>query len=365
MIARLAWPLVRRALHAIDPEAAHGVTLRALQALPARRPPADDPRLAVSAFGLAFPNPIGLAAGFDKDARVPDAMLALGFGSVEIGSVTPRPQSGNPRPRMFRLPADEAMINRLGFNNEGHAAVHARLVRRAGRDGMIGVNLGANRDSEDRAADYAAGIARFCDVASYFTVNISSPNTAGLRDLQARRALDDLLARVLGERDRHVAEGRPRRPVLLKIAPDLSLGELDDAVAVAQARAVDGLVVGNTTLRRPGLSGTLPAGEPGGLSGRPLFRRSTWMLAQCYLRSGRALPLVGVGGIDCGRAARAKIRAGATLVQLYTALAYRGPALVDEIKGTLLDAAADEGSLSDAVGVDAAEIARTGPDGPA
>ena len=241
--------LARPFLHALDPESAHNATLLALQCAWLPQPPRDDPRLGVRAFGLDFPNPIGLAAGFDKDGVAPDNLLALGFGFVEIGTVTPRPQSGNPRPRLFRLDRDRGVINRLGFNSAGHARTHANLSRRR-TGGIVGVNLGANKDSADRIADYVSGIEAFADVASYFTINVSSPNTPGLRDLQQAAALDELLSRVLEARDR----APHRRPLLLKIAPDLSLGELDDIVRVARARKIDGMIVSNTTISRPAKS---------------------------------------------------------------------------------------------------------------
>jgi dihydroorotate dehydrogenase len=358
------WPIVRPILAKLDPETAHAMALRALEMLPAAPPHADDPRLAVKAFGLDFPNPVGLAAGFDKDARVPDAMLRLGFGFVEVGGVTPRPQPGNPKPRVFRLEADRAIINRLGFNNEGHAAAHARLARRSGRPGIVGINVGANKDSADRGNDFVLGIAAFADVTSFVTVNVSSPNTEGLRALQAREALDALLARAIAARDKAAEGGLPRRPILLKIAPDLTPSELDDVVAVALARGIDGLIVANTTLSRPALRGGAHAGEAGGLSGRPLFRRSTWLLAEAFLRVGGKIPIIGVGGIDSGDAALAKLRAGASLVQLYTALIYQGPGLVPAIKRRLVRAIEEAGvtRIGDLVGRHAEAVARAGPD---
>ncbi|MBB3972912.1 quinone-dependent dihydroorotate dehydrogenase [Hansschlegelia beijingensis] len=357
------WPLLRAALHALSPEPAHLATLAALERLPRRAPPPDDPRLAVRAFGLDFPNPIGLAAGFDKDARAPDALLGLGFGFVEIGSVTPRPQPGNPKPRLFRLTQDGAIVNRMGFNNEGAEAARRRLAARAGRPGLIGVNIGANKDAADRTADYVAGVRTFAPYASFFTVNISSPNTPGLRDLQARAALDDLVARVIAARD-EAAAASGRRPVLLKIAPDLDLPGLDDVVAVARARGLDGLIVSNTTLARPASLRDPAAKEAGGLSGAPLFRRSTWMLAEAFLRMEGAMPLVGVGGIASGADALAKLRAGATLVELYSALVFEGPGLVQAIKADLLAALpSGAGSLASLTGRDAAAVAAAGPGG--
>ena len=271
-----------------------------LKLAPLPRPRADDPKLATRVFGLNFPNPVGIAPGFDKNAEVPDALFRLGFGFVEIGTVTPRPQTGNPRPRIFRLDADEAVINRLGFNNDGEAAVLPRLAQRANEGGIVGVNIGANRDSPDRVADYVRLIEVFAPVASYFTVNVSSPNTPGLRDLQRAAGLDDLLARVIEMRDRMRERAGPT-PLLLKIAPDLSLSELDDIVGVARARKVDGMIVSNTTLSRPpSLREREKSIEQGGLSGRPLFTLSTRMLAETYVRTEGAFPLIGVGGIDSG-----------------------------------------------------------------
>jgi dihydroorotate dehydrogenase len=342
--------LARGVLHAFDPEDAHRLAVRGLQLVPLPTAAADDARLRVKAFGLTFPNPIGTAAGFDKDAEVVDAVLRVGFGFAEVGTVTPRPQGGNPRPRMFRLRADEGVVNRLGFNNAGHAAVRARLAARSPRRGIVGINVGANKDSEDRAGDYVAGIAAFAGLAGYFAVNVSSPNTPGLRDLQQAAALDDLLVRVLAERDNASAGTR----VLLKIAPDLSLVDLDDVVAVARRRAIDGMIVSNTTVMRPaGLRDPYTAREAGGLSGRPLFALSTRMLAETFVRVEGAFPLIGVGGIDSGATALEKIRAGATLIQLYSGLVYQGMSLVDEIKRHLL-AAARADPLASMIGADAA-----------
>jgi len=359
MMADLAG-LFRPVLFALDAETAHRLTVRALLLAPVAAPARDDLRLAVTAFGLAFPNPVGLAAGFDKNAEVPDAMLGLGFGFVEVGTLTPRPQGGNPRPRVFRLVPDEAVVNRLGFNNDGHAAGRERLARRGGRAGIVGVNIGANRNATDRAADYVAGIETFAGLATYFTVNVSSPNTPGLRDLQHEAALDDLLARVVAARD-EAGERHGRKPVLLKIAPDLTLVELDSIVAVARRRAIDALIVSNTTITRPDtLIDKSHAAETGGLSGKPLFRLSTAMLAHAYLRAEGAFPLVGVGGVDSGEAAWTKIRAGASLVQLYTGLVFKGPGLVGAIKRDLAALLAREGlpGIGEAVGGEADSIAR-------
>ena len=274
-----------------DPEDAHRMAIQGLRLLPPVRLRPDDPKLAVRAFGLNFPNPIGMAAGFDKSAEVPDALLRLGFGFVEIGTVTPKPQAGNPRPRLFRLERDEGVINRLGFNNDGAEAALRRLAARAHLGGIVGVNVGANKDSDDRTADYVKLIETFAPVASYFTVNVSSPNTPGLRNLQQSAALDDLLAKVIDARER-VRKNAGNSPVLLKIAPDLSLNELDDVVHVARSRRVDGMIVANTTLARPStLRETNRVKEQGGLSGRPLFRLSTRMVAETYVRAEGAFPL--------------------------------------------------------------------------
>ncbi|HEY8125695.1 MAG TPA: quinone-dependent dihydroorotate dehydrogenase [Methylocystis sp.] len=341
-----AFAIAAPMLRLLDAETAHRATLAALHLLPRRAPPMNDPRLAVRAFGLDFPNPIGLAAGFDKNAEVADAMLGFGFGFVEVGTLTPRAQPGNPRPRAFRLIEDHAVINRYGFNNDGHAPALARLSTHSPR-GIVGVNIGANKDSADRAADYVTGVAAFADVASYFTVNVSSPNTPGLRDLQEPEALSELLARVTDARD----AARIRRPLLLKIAPDLALAQLDGVVRVARDRRIDGMIVSNTTVSRPLTLRSPLAKESGGLSGAPLFDLSTRMLAQTYLRVEGQFPLIGVGGIDSADAALAKIEAGATLVQLYSALVYAGPGLVTRIKRGLIDVLArDKETLAARIG---------------
>jgi len=341
-----------------DPEDAHRMAIQGLRLLPPMRPRPDDPKLAVRAFGLNFPNPIGMAAGFDKSAEAPDALLRLGFGFVEIGSVTPKLQIGNPRPRLFRLERDEAVVNRMGFNNDGAEIVLRRLAARAHLGGIVGVNVGANKDAADRVADYVRLIETFAPVASYFTVNVSSPNTPGLRNLQQAGALDDLLAKVIDARER-VRQNAGDSPVLLKIAPDLSLSELDDVVHIARSRRVDGMIVANTTLARPStLREAARAREQGGLSGRPLFRLSTRMVAETYVRAEGAFPLIGVGGIDSGGAALTKIRAGASLIQLYSSLIYMGLGLVEDIKNDLASTLLRTGrdSLSEIVGADAATI---------
>lgn len=341
-----------------EAEDAHRLAIRALSIMPKGGTPADDPRLAVSAFGLNFKNPVGLAAGFDKNAEVPDAVLALGFGFTEAGTLTPKPQPGNPRPRVFRLLRDEGVINRLGFNNDGFAAAISRLSLRAPY-GILGINIGANKDSADRIADYVAGVETFSPYATYLTVNVSSPNTPGLRDLQSAQALDELMKRVLEARERAAQKGDGRKPVLLKIAPDVALGDLDDIVEIAKKRAIDGMIVSNTTVTRPASLAEKEAKEQGGLSGKPLFDLSTRMLAETYLRAERAFPIVGVGGVDSPEAAWKKIRAGATLVQLYTGMVYKGFGLVREIKRGL-SLKLDRGkhrSIQDVVGLDAVEAA--------
>ncbi len=345
------YDLLRPAIFRIDPETAHGLSLKVLGS-GLQRPVdgAADPRLGRHLLGLDFANPLGLAAGLDKNAEVTDALLGLGFGFVEIGTVTPRPQAGNPRPRMFRLVADRAVINRLGFNNEGQQAARQRLAARRGRGGIIGVNIGANKDAPDRIADYVAGIEAFADLASYFTVNVSSPNTPGLRDLQGREALDALLARVVAARD-----AQPRRvPMLVKIAPDMDEAALADVADVVLARQLDGVIISNTTISRPPLGDAAQAKETGGLSGRPLFRMSTVMLARFRGLVGPGLPLIGVGGVDSAETAFAKIAAGADLVQFYTGLVYGGPGLPGEILKGLSRILDRRGlaSIADAVGIE-------------
>ena len=352
------YQLARPALFALAPEQAHETMLRALETgLYPRASGPDDQELATRLWGLDFPNPLGVAAGFDKDARVPDAVLGLGCGFAECGTVTPLPQAGNPQPRVFRLVGDAAMINRLGFNNGGHAAALARLQARA-RRGIVGVNIGANKDAADRTADYVRGLEAFYDVASYFTVNISSPNTPGLRDLQAPAALDELLGRVMAARQARVAAGGRRVPVVVKIAPDVAEPDLPAIVARMLQHAVDGIAVSNTTLARQGLVST-DRGEAGGLSGKPLFHRATAMLARVHQASGGRVPLIGIGGIHSGETALAKIEAGATLLQLYTGLVFEGPGLIGRIKADLASAARQAGvaRVGDLTGRKAAEWA--------
>jgi dihydroorotate dehydrogenase len=351
---RLARPLLR----ALDPEDAHRLAVRMMKFAPLPAASRDDKRLAVRAFGVNFPNPVGIAAGFDKNAEVPDALLRIGFGFVEIGTVTPLPQAGNPRPRLFRLDADQGVINRLGFNSEGADVALKRLAARALSGGIVGINVGANKDTPDRIADYVRLIERFASVASYVAVNISSPNTPGLRNMQQAAVLDDLLARVIDARERVAPHAGPT-PVLLKIAPDLSLPDLDDIVGIARSRRVDGMIVGNTTVTRPpSLREAEKAKEAGGLSGRPLFSLANRMLAETYVRVESVFPLIGAGGIDSGAGALAKIRAGASLIQLYSALVFRGLGLIAEIKSALVTALERDGhaSLIEYIGADAASV---------
>jgi dihydroorotate dehydrogenase len=348
-------PLVRSLLRALPPEAAHRLTVAALAAgLAGRVASPDPPILAQRLWGRDFPNPIGIAAGFDKDARAPDALLRLGFGFVEVGTVTPRPQPGNPKPRVFRLDADAALINRMGFNSGGLDRLLARLARRRRDAHIIGVNVGRNRDSAYAVADYAAGVRRAAPLADYLVVNVSSPNTPGLRALQARAALAELLHGVMAARE----ESGARPPLLLKIAPDLSPAECADIAAVALAAGIDGLIIANTTVARPPGLHSRDASETGGLSGRPLFASSTALLADIYRLTEGRMPLVGVGGVADAADAYAKIRAGASLVQLYTALVFAGPSLLGQIKSGLAELLCRDGfaSAAAAVGADHAKL---------
>jgi dihydroorotate dehydrogenase len=344
--------LIRPALRRLPPEAAHELTLRALELGAVRflgesagREP-DPPALAQRLWGLDFPNPVGVAAGYDKDARVPDAMLQLGFGYVEVGTVTPRPQPGNSKPRAFRLEEDRAIINRMGFNSRGLDAVVNRLAQRV-RSGIVGLNLGRNRDTGDAVADYAEGVLRAAKLADYLVVNVSSPNTPGLRELQVRAILATLLSRLISVRE----ETACRVPLLVKIAPDLNLEERRDIAQVVLDTGIDGLVVSNTTIARPNLA-SRHARESGGLSGRPLLAPATALLADMYRLTRGRLPLIGVGGIASAADAYAKIRAGASLVQLYTGLVFGGPDIVGQIKSGLADLLRRDGfgSIAEAVG---------------
>lgn len=324
---------------ALDPERAHDLALKTLEfgVYPRCKGP-DDTRLRQTVFGLDFPNPVGMAPGFDKNARVVRQVLEMGFGFVEVGTLTPLAQAGNPAPRVFRSAQDRAVVNRLGFNNDGQDAALKRLRNKP--SGIVGVNLGTNRDAKDRVADYVEGIARMAPVADYFTINISSPNTPGLRDLQAPRKLRALLAKV-GEVRKTLADKTP--PLLVKLAPDLADADLPEVVEVIQDSGADGIVISNTTLARDGVKDANLIDEAGGLSGHPAFLRTTRMLARVYRITGGKLPLIGVGGIDSGEAALAKIEAGASLVQVYTGLIFEGPGLIDSIKQTLVRSMARDG----------------------
>jgi len=339
-------------LRLLPPETAHRLAIWSLKLGLTPDPGPDDPRLAVAAFGITFTNPVGLAAGFDKNAEAWRPAQRLGFGFVEVGSVTPRPQAGNPRPRLFRLTRDRAIINRLGFNNDGVAAMAEHLAGRKPGAGILGVNLGKNKETVDAAIDYEIGASRLGPLANYIAINVSSPNTPGLRALQGKVPLQDLVRRT----HRALAEacGGKGPPLLLKIAPDLTDQDLEDIVEVALQGELAGLIVTNTTIARPASLGSRHARETGGLSGRPLFAPSTEILRRVYRLTGGRLPLIGVGGIASGADAYAKIRAGATLVQLYTALVYEGPGLVRRIKRDLVDYLERDGltSISAAIGLD-------------
>ena len=332
-------------LRQMDPETAHRLAIRALQITPLPAPGADDPILKTRIAGLEMANPVGLAAGLDKNGEALDGLSRLGFGAVECGSVTPRAQAGNPKPRLFRLSEDRAIINRMGFNNEGLEPFAARLAHRPKRT-AIGANLGANKDTEDKAADYVAGLKRLAGLADYFTINISSPNTPGLRALQGREALDDLLGRI------HEARPTDGAPVFLKIAPDLIGEEIGMIVEASLAHGIDALIVSNTTLERPSTLKSSHAGEAGGLSGAPLKPFAQKALEAAAEAAAGRLPLIAVGGIESGADAYARIRAGASAVQIYSALIYDGPGLVGAIKRDLAARLRAEGfaHISEAVG---------------
>lgn len=323
--------LTRDTLLRLEPELAHRATITALKlgAVPQPLHP-DPPELAASFAGLEFVNCLGMAAGFDKNAEIPGALARLGFGMVEVGTVTPRPQKGNPRPRLIRLPACNGVINRMGFNNQGHDAVLRRLDGFRSK-AVIGVNVGANKDSEDFIADFVLGVKRFADCADYLAVNVSSPNTPGLRDLQQAEALKRLLGEVLAER----ARARTHVPVFLKIAPDLSETEMDAIARLVLATDLDGMIVANTTIARDMVAGQPQAGESGGLSGEPIFELTTRRLAQMRLRLGGLLPIIGVGGVCSAKSAIAKFEAGADAIQIYTAMVYGGLGLLGDIKSGL------------------------------
>lgn len=339
--------LIKPALFALDSETGHRLAIRSLAALPRRAPASADGPLAVEVAGLAFPNPVGVAAGFDKDAEVPDALLGLGFGFTEVGSITPLPQAGNPKPRLFRLVEDQAVINRMGFNNGGAEAALARLQARAGRPGIVAVNIGANKDSADRIADYAVMARKMAPFSSYLCVNVSSPNTPGLRALQDESALTGLLDAVIAARD----EAGSAVPIFLKVAPDLEPADIDAIARIAIDKRLGALVVSNTTISRPALR-SHHADETGGLSGAPLRSLATQRLRDFRKATGGAIPLVGVGGIATAEHAWERIRAGASLVQLYSAMVYEGPGLGAKIARGLERLLRRDGfsSIAEAVG---------------
>ena len=347
-IYKVATAAVRR----LPAETAHNMTLKALRAgLGPVSSLNADPALSVNVGGLSLPNPVGLAPGFDKNADVPKAMLRAGFGFVECGTVTPRPQIGNPKPRLFRLTEDEAVINRMGFNNKGLDVFEQRLKERNIDHGIVGANLGANKDSEDRVKDYVTGLNRLWGLADYFTINISSPNTPGLRDLQGETALDELLGRLQEARAQLTAEG-VSKPLFLKVAPDLDFSQIARVVEQSRAYGMNAIIVSNTTTDRPDTLKSAHAGQTGGLSGAPLFERSTAILKEFADAADGRIDLIGVGGISSGLEAYHKIRAGAKAVQLYSALVYAGPGLVLDIRKDMLARLKADGfnSLSEAVG---------------
>jgi dihydroorotate dehydrogenase len=343
---------IRPVLFGLNAERAHRLSIEAAKAGLLPTSVHGDPRLAIKLCGLNFANPLGLAAGYDKGGEVPDTMWKAGFGHVEIGTVTPRPQPGNPRPRVFRLTEDYAVINRYGFNSEGADLVAQRLARLSKRAGVLGINIGANKESEDFAADYEAGVRRFAPMADYLTVNISSPNTPGLRGLQATAPLSDLLLRVAD------ARGDAAVPIFVKIAPDLDADAISAIADVLKASTMNALIVSNTTLSRDGLR-SAHRGEAGGLSGAPLFERSTIVLARMVEALEGAMPVIGVGGVGSAQQALAKMQAGASLVQFYTALVYEGPGLADAIaKGFSHHCDAENlASINDIVGTETADWA--------
>ena len=340
----MLYSLIRPLLFRMDAERAHNLALAALRAMPHGRPPSAGP-LATTVAGIDFPNPVGMAAGFDKNGAVPDALLGLGFGFAEAGSITPLPQAGNPKPRLFRLTEDRAVINRMGFNNAGAAIAVDRLQRRMGRPGVVGINIGANKDSPDRIADYGTMARIMAPMASYLAVNISSPNTPGLRALQDESALSGLLDTVLE------ARGPAGPPVFLKVAPDLEPADIDAIARIAIDRRLGALIVSNTTISRPSLH-SADAGESGGLSGAPLRDLAQQRIRDFRKATGGEMPLVGVGGIATAEDAWARIRAGASLIQTYSAMVYAGPGIARSITRGLEALMARDGftSIADAVG---------------
>jgi dihydroorotate dehydrogenase len=353
LISDLLYRALRPGLRFIDPETAHRLAVKALACgLPLGGAAPDEPLLACRVWGLDFPNPLGLAAGFDKDAEAPDALLRLGFGHVEVGTVTPRPQPGNPRPRLFRLSEDEAVINRYGFNSQGLDPLLRRAAARQGRGGVVGINVGKNKDTADEVADFVTGIRAAAPFADYLVINVSSPNTPGLRNLQARESMERLIQAALEAREAAVTGRMP--PLLIKLAPDLDEAGLADVAEVALATGIDGLIMGNTTISRPPSLKSPHRAEAGGLSGKPLLELSTRRLGDLYRLTCGRVPLVGVGGVSSGLDAYAKIRAGASLVQLYSALVYEGPGLIGRIKRDLASLLRRDGfgSVAEAVGAD-------------
>ena len=338
----LAWSLIKPFLYKMDSEKAHGLAIAGLKSGLSKGMPIADRRLECNFAGLQLNNPLGMAAGFDKNAEVPDAILNLGFGFTEIGTVTPLPQEGNPKPRLFRLIDDQAVINRMGFNNEGHDAAYKRLTGRC-RNGVVGVNIGANKTSQNRVEDYVKGIHCFYDAADYFTVNISSPNTPGLRDLQARSSLNELLNAVTAARNTQMSKINKEIPIFLKIAPDLDEASLDDIAEELLISSFNGVIISNTTLSRAGLTDKIQAQESGGLSGQPLFERSTIVLAKMRKRLGKNYNIIGAGGIHDGETALEKIKAGADLLQLYSCMVYEGPTIAGNILRGLLNACEKDG----------------------
>ncbi len=337
--------LIRPVLFALPPEDAHKLTLKSLERGLHPKPTVEDPKcLNVDALGLHFSNPLAIAAGFDKDARVADAVIGMGCGFAEVGTTTPKPQPGNPSPRVFRLLEDNGLINRLGFNNAGHQTALENLSRRQ-RTEPLCINIGANKDSDDRIKDYVTGLNTFYDLASLFMINISSPNTPGLRDLQAPEVLDTLVSALMEARQAHISAGKPKRPLIVKLAPDIAEDDLAPIVERLVGLAIDGIAISNTTLSRTGLTSS-HAKEAGGLSGRPVFHRATVVLARVHQLTQGKIPLIGIGGIDSGETALAKIEAGATLLELYTGLIYRGPGLIAEIKNHLAQSCRSRGAAS-------------------
>jgi len=345
----MMYDLAARALHVLDPEDAHGVTIAALKAGLGPVDHFNDPILATSLAGLALPSPVGLAAGFDKNAEAPDAMLRAGFGFVECGTVTPLPQAGNPRPRLFRLSEDRAVINRMGFNNAGLDVFAERLNRRP-RKGVVGANIGANKDATDRIGDYVTGLTQLWGLANYFTVNISSPNTPGLRALQTKAALEELLGRLAEARAG--LESPNSAPIFLKVAPDLADGEVETIVGAVAGFGLQGIIVSNTTVSRPDSLRSATRAETGGLSGPPLLSLSTQVLSRFHAANDRGLVLIGAGGIASGADALAKIRAGANAVQFYSAMVFEGPGMIVRVKRDLAARLKAEGfaSVAEAVG---------------